>query len=108
MESGDHSVRETWKRYDSEFHQAMIQACNSRTLLSLHSTIFDKYLRYQMLVLTFRGQDAAAEHKHMLEAALARDTARAQKILEDHIRGGLEHSMSAFSSGSMLQDSAVR
>lgn len=95
MQSGDHSVKETWKRYDSEFHQAMIQACNSSTLLSLHSTIFDKYFRYQMLVLTFRGKDAVAEHKQMLEAALARDTVRAQKILEEHIRAGLKHSLSA-------------
>ena len=96
MQSGDHSQKETWKRYDWEFHQAMIQACNSKNLLSLHSTIFDKYLRYQMQVLTFRGQIAATEHKNMLDAALERDTKRAQRILEDHIRGGLKHSMLAF------------
>ena len=96
MLSGDHSVKETWKRYDSEFHQAMIQACNSKNLLALHSTIYDKYLRYQMQVLTFRGQDAADEHKNILDAALARDTKRAQQILENHIRGGLNHSMTAF------------
>jgi DNA-binding GntR family transcriptional regulator len=96
MISGDHSVKETWKRYDWEFHQAMIGACNSKNLLSLHSTIIDKYFRYQMLVLTFRGQEGAAEHKHMLEAALARDATRAQEILEAHIRGGLTHSMSVF------------
>jgi len=96
MQSGDHSVKETWKRYDWEFHQAMIQACNSKNLLALHSTIYDKYLRYQMQVLTFRGKDAADEHKSMLDAVLARDSKQAQKILKDHIRGGLEHSMSAF------------
>ncbi|MBF0277965.1 MAG: GntR family transcriptional regulator [SAR324 cluster bacterium] len=96
MLSGDQSQKETWKRYDWEFHQAMIQACNSRNLLSLHATIFDKYLRYQMQVLTFRGQVAAGEHKKMLEAVLKRDTKGAQKILEDHILGGLKHSMSAF------------
>jgi len=102
MQSGDHSEKETWKRYDWEFHQAMIQACNSKTLLSLHSTIFDKYLRYQMLVLTFRGQDAATEHRNMLDAALERDTKRAQRILEAHIRGGLNHSMSAFKEASSI------
>ena len=96
MQSGDHSEKETWKRYDWEFHQAMIQACNSKNLLALHSTIYNKYLRYQMQVLTFRGQEAADEHKNMLDAALDRDIERAQKILEDHIRGGLKHSMSAF------------
>ena len=96
MQAGDLSEKETWKRYDWEFHKAMIQACNSKNLISLHSIIFDKYLRYQMLVLTFRGKEAAIEHKNMLNAALERNTARAQKILKQHILGGLKHSMSAF------------
>lgn len=96
MLSGDVSQKETWKRYDWEFHQAMIKACNSQNLILLHSTIFEKYLRYQMQVLSFRGKSAANEHKKMLDAALARDIEKAQKILENHVKGGLKHSMSAF------------
>ena len=96
MQAGNESEKEVWKQYDWEFHLALIQACNSKNLLSLHATIYDKYLRYQMLVLTFRGRNAANEHKDMIEAALKRDVKRAQSVLEDHIRGGLEHSMSAF------------
>ncbi len=92
---GDDSEKETWKRYDSEFHQAMIAACNSKNLLSLHSIIYDKYLRYQMLVLTYRGGVAAKEHKHMFDAALARDANMAKKLLEDHIRNGLAHTLEA-------------
>ncbi|WP_425078739.1 GntR family transcriptional regulator [Ruegeria denitrificans] len=92
---GDDSEKETWKRYDSEFHQAMIAACNSKNLLSLHSIIYDKYLRYQMLVLTYRGEVAAKEHKHMFDAALARDANMAKKLLEDHIRNGLIHTLEA-------------
>ncbi|WP_170558863.1 GntR family transcriptional regulator [Ruegeria sp. HKCCA5426] len=92
---GDDSEKETWKRYDSEFHQAMIAACNSKNLLSLHSIIYDKYLRYQMLVLTYRGEVAAKEHKHMFDAALARDANMAKKLLEDHIRNGLAHTLEA-------------
>ncbi|WP_306045438.1 GntR family transcriptional regulator [Nioella sp. MMSF_3534] len=97
MLSGDETNKEQWKRYDWEFHLAMIQACNSRNLLSLHATLFDKYLRYQMLVLTHRGEIAAQEHRAMFEAALARDAAKAQAILETHIRNGLSHAMAAFS-----------
>ena len=93
--SGDHSEKETWKRYDWEFHLAMIQACNSKNLLDLHSTIYDKYLRYQMLVLTYRGGEAVAEHKAMFDAALARAAEGAQRLLEDHIRRGLDHTLSA-------------
>lgn len=92
---GDESEKETWKRYDWEFHQAMIAACNSKNLLSLHSIIYDKYLRYQMLVLTYRGEDAVKEHKGMFDAALARDSDTAKQLLEDHIRNGLSHTLEA-------------
>ncbi|MGI3185886.1 GntR family transcriptional regulator [Nioella aestuarii] len=95
MLSGDETNKEQWKRYDWEFHLAMIQACNSRNLLSLHATLFDKYLRYQMLVLTHRGEIAAQEHRAMFQAALARDADKAQSILETHIRNGLSHAMAA-------------
>ena len=92
---GDESEKETWKRYDWEFHQAMTAACNSRNLLSLHSIVYDKYLRYQMLVLTYRGEDAVKEHKGMFDAALARDADTAKKLLEDHILNGLAHTLEA-------------
>ncbi len=92
---GDDSEKETWKRYDWEFHQAMIAACNSKNLLSLHSIIYDKYLRYQMLVLTYRGEEAVKEHKGMFDSALARDADNAKKLLEDHIRNGLAHTLEA-------------
>ena len=95
MLSGDESQKENWKRYDWEFHLALIQACDSDNLLALHSIIYDKYLRYQMLVLTYRGEDAVAEHQAMFEAALARDAKAAQKHLEQHILRGLEHTLAA-------------
>ncbi len=48
MGQGDFSVKETWKQYDWEFHQSLIGDCGSQELLSLHGTVFDKYLRYLM------------------------------------------------------------
>lgn len=95
MASGDTRQVELWKRYDWEFHLAMIQACNSRNLLALHAILYDKYLRYQMLVLTYRGEIAVREHKAMFEAALERDARKAKKFLEQHIRNGLEHTLDA-------------
>lgn len=96
MLAGDDSQKEDWKRYDWEFHLALIEACGSKNLLSLHSVLFDKYLRYQMLVLTNRGQDAVEEHKEMFDAALARDVERASRSLQAHIEGGLDHTLAAF------------
>ena len=95
MLDGDESEKERWKHYDWEFHLALIRACNSHNLLSLHATLFDKYLRYQMLVLTYRGEVAAREHRAMFDAALARDADTAADVLERHILNGTEHALSA-------------
>ena len=98
MMEGDDSSKEDWKRYDWEFHKALIEACGSRNLLALHSVLFDKYLRYQMLVLTYRGEEAVAEHRDMFDAALKRDSDIASKVLKQHIDRGLDHALKAFSS----------
>ncbi|MDE3078502.1 MAG: GntR family transcriptional regulator [Paracoccaceae bacterium] len=95
MMAGDHSVKEEWKRYDWEFHRALIAACGSRELVAVHSSVFDKYLRYQMRVLTFRGETAAREHRELLAAAMDRDAARAQEILRAHIDGGVRHCLAS-------------
>ena len=94
--AGDDSHKEDWKRYDWEFHLALIAACGSRNLLSLHSVLYDKYLRYQMLVLTYRGAEAVEEHRQMFEQALARDVEGSSKTLRQHIERGLEHTLAAF------------
>jgi DNA-binding GntR family transcriptional regulator len=93
MASGDTSQAENWKRYDWEFHQALISACGSKLLMDTHSSVFDKYLRYQMVALSYRGEIAAKEHQQMLDAALKRDEKTAKAILEKHIQGGVEHAL---------------
>ncbi|WP_307147793.1 GntR family transcriptional regulator [Rhizobium tibeticum] len=93
MASGDSSKAEDWKRYDWEFHQALISACGSRLLMETHSAVFDKYLRYQMVALSYRGGVAEQEHRQLLEVALQRDSKTAKKILQRHIQGGVEHAL---------------
>lgn len=99
MLSGDETQKELWKRYDWEFHQALIFACGSKNLLSLHRTVFDKYLRYQMQVLTFRGAPAAEEHRLLFEAALDRDKKTAVKILKQHVISCLDQTYSELITG---------
>ncbi|MBS7699803.1 MULTISPECIES: GntR family transcriptional regulator [unclassified Chelatococcus] len=88
--AGDTSRTEQWKRYDWEFHQALVSACGSRALLDMHSGIYDRYLRYQMVFVIFRGGIAAEEHKALLTCALNRDTEEAQRVLERHVQGCLD------------------
>ncbi|UVF20382.1 FCD domain-containing protein [Microvirga terrae] len=87
MLAGDQGGTELWKRYDREFHQSLIGACASQTLLDLYGGVFDQYLRYQMVAVVFRGEIAAKEHKALLDCALARDADRACQVLTGHVNG---------------------
>lgn len=80
-----------WVRYDFAFHNALISACGSRSLLTMHATIFDRFLRYHMLAASFRGSGVVSDHRALLELALARDTQAALAMLSKHIESGLNH-----------------
>jgi DNA-binding GntR family transcriptional regulator len=85
MLAGGTTQAATWKRYDLEFHRALISACGSRAMLAIYGAIYDKYLRYLMVALVFRGEVAAREHEQLLDCALKRDAERAKRILVSHI-----------------------
>lgn len=84
--AGDADSSELLKRYDWEFHQALLSACGSRVLLEAHGAIFDHYFRYLMIAVIFRGDIAVAEHRQLLEFALKRDAKAAQAVLIRHIQ----------------------
>ncbi len=93
MEAGDTARTEAWKRYDREFHAALIAACGSKALMATHRGIFDHYLRYQIVAVIYRGEAAAKEHKQLLDCALARDHQTASRILSGHIRACVDHTL---------------
>ena len=82
-----------WKQYDGEFHHALISNCGSRVLLDTHAAVFDRYFRYQVIALNYRGDEPARQHQQLLEAALKRDAARAKTVLVAHINGCVEHAL---------------
>jgi GntR family transcriptional regulator, carbon starvation induced regulator len=83
-----------WKRYDGEFHQALISNCGSRPLLDAHAAVFDKYFRYLILALSYRGDVVPRQHQQLLDCALKRDATRAKTILAGHINECVEHTLS--------------
>jgi DNA-binding GntR family transcriptional regulator len=93
MLAGDRSAPDLWKRYDWEFHHALISACGSKVHLVAHSAAYDKYLRYQMIAVVFRGEIAAREHRQLLECALRRDTQSAQGVLVKHIQDCVSYTL---------------
>lgn len=91
MIAGARDEAPAWKRYDREFHQALISACGSRALMQAHANVFDRYLRYLMVAACFRGEIAADEHRRLRDCALARDAAGAAMALRAHIDGCIDH-----------------
>ena len=80
-----------WIKYDFAFHHALISACGSKSLLALHQSIFDRFMRYHLLAASFRGNGVAADHKDLFRMALERDVAGAQTKLAGHIHQGIDH-----------------
>lgn len=93
MMAGDRSVTAEWKRYDRAFHTALIAACGSDELLATYDRIFDRFLRYQMLLVMFRGQVAAQEHHDLLAAALDRDVRAVRRLLTRHISACIDYTV---------------
>ena len=93
MAEGDRTGVEDWKHYDWQFHQALISACGSKMLIDTHAAVFDKYLRYQMIALSYRREIAEREHALLLDCALQRDAGQACEVLTRHVAGGVEHAL---------------
>ena len=91
--TGDRADPEIWKRYDWEFHHALISACGSNALLETHAPVYDKYLRYQMIAGIFRGEIAAREHHRLMECALSRDAKTAIEVLVVHIEACVDFTL---------------
>lgn len=85
--------QQLWKRYDGEFHQALISSCGSRALMEAHAAVFDKYFRYLMLALSYRGEVVPRQHRLLLECALKRDADRAKTVLSAHITECVDHAI---------------
>jgi DNA-binding GntR family transcriptional regulator len=95
LRAGDGAALEPWRRFDSQFHRTLISACGSRTLMTTHAAVFDRYLRYQNLALGFRGGIAVREHRALLDCALRRDATSAREVLTAHILGGVDHALAS-------------
>ena len=85
--AGEAAEPALWKRYDLEFHQALIEACGSAVLIETYAAVYDRYLRHQMVALAFPGEIAAGQHAALRASALSRDAEGACRILDAHVAG---------------------
>lgn len=88
MRAGEPVHFDSWCQADWEFHQALLSAYGSKLHKSLHKAAFDQFrkiVQVEYRTIGFRGDQIIAEHKAILDAALARDAAACAVALEDHI-----------------------
>ena len=97
LEKNNLNAKSLWTKYDAEFHQMLIKKCNSLNLIRIHEVIFDKYLRYQLLILKYRGKESIKEHKDLLDYSLISNIQKAQNTLRDHIKKGVDYASSNLS-----------
>jgi DNA-binding GntR family transcriptional regulator len=82
-----------WDVAHRQFHEALVSAAGSATLLAIRATLFERATRYRHLSAHLRPQprDKVGEHRAIMQAAIARDADLATKLIERHIRSTTEN-----------------
>lgn len=85
---GYSSFSPEWEERHRAFHLALIGACGSRWLIDFYVMLTDRNTRYRYLAFAdaSEARDVEAEHRAIVEAALAHDADRAVAAANAHIR----------------------
>lgn len=79
-------MNEEWERRHRDFHEALISACDSASLLQICRALSARADRYRHISLAIETgpRDIDAEHEAIAKAALAHDVPAAQRALAAH------------------------
>ncbi len=79
-------VPDAWEAANRAFHAATVAACGSTWLLRVREGLHDQSERYRRASVYQRqgSRDLAREHAEIAEAVLAREIARACRLVDDH------------------------
>ena len=76
-----------WAERHKRFHDAMVSACPSAWVLRFRQTLFDQARRYRALSMQHSSVPGRLDqHQALMDAVIARDSARAFELAEAHIR----------------------
>lgn len=80
-------MNEAWSAAHAAYHDALVSACGSPWLLRLRAMLYAQSERYRRLSvpLAEAGRDLNREHQGIMDAALARDPARARALMTEHL-----------------------
>jgi DNA-binding GntR family transcriptional regulator len=78
---------DAWAHAHAQYHLALVDACDSAWLLRLRALLYAQSERYRRLSLSSARieRDVDAEHRALVQAALARDAEKACTLLSDHL-----------------------
>jgi DNA-binding GntR family transcriptional regulator len=79
-------LSEAYAQAHAQFHDALTAPCDSPRLRELQRSLYDTSELYRRLsyLLNRRRRNKAAEHRALMDAALARDADRAVALLAEH------------------------
>jgi len=84
-------VDEQWSDLHCRFHYALIEACENPVLLEICSRLWNKSELYRSYSVSRNNtRPAAAEHKALMQAVIARDTELALTLYHEHIKNTVE------------------
>lgn len=78
---------EEWETLNEEFHDALVEACNSPYTLRFRSDVYAYMQRYRRicLAITSVSRDALGEHRQLCDLALKRDVKRTLALIDSHL-----------------------
>ena len=76
----------TWTDAHAAYHAALVGSCGSLRLLQIRNNLYEQSERYRRLELSIpHDRNADSEHRLLAEAAIARDTPTATRLMHSHI-----------------------
>lgn len=86
-------LSEEWSELHGDFHLSLVAACGSPNLLGIRAKLFERAHRYRRMSSRFRTKWRAkdVEHKTIMDSVIARNTSKAQELIERHIRETTEN-----------------
>lgn len=88
LDSGPLQLNPEWSRLHRAFHLALLDACRSARLKVWSASLFDQAERYRHVSSAFRQspRHKSNDHRHILDAVLARDPVAARALWAEHVR----------------------
>jgi DNA-binding GntR family transcriptional regulator len=79
-------ANQAWVLAHAEFHQALAEACTSRSLLKIRRSLYVQTERYRQFsgIVRHESRDVDAEHLGLMNAALSRDQELIATRISDH------------------------